>query len=154
MSSQEIWQIILIWLLSMIKFVFGAVPLALAFGFSFWKTIAVTCTGGFMGITIFVNLGEYFVKKARERKEKRIAEGRKKRKRVFTRTNKIIVYMKRNFGLIGIAFITPPLLSIPLGSILAVRYFRHKSKYYILTIMYISIVFWSFSIASYKLLFP
>ncbi|HEY6159594.1 MAG TPA: hypothetical protein VI112_00185 [Bacteroidia bacterium] len=154
MSSQDIWQIILVWLLSTVKFVFGAVPLALAFGFSFWKTVAVTCTGGFIGITFFVSLGEYLVKKTMERKEKRIAEGKRKPKKAFTRTNILIVKAKRNFGLPGIAFLTPLLLSIPLGSIVAMRYFRHMNKYRVLSWMYLSIVFWSVSIASWKLFFP
>jgi multidrug efflux pump subunit AcrB len=145
MSGQDIWQITVIWLMSTVKFVFGAVPLALAFGFSFWKTIAVTCSGGFVGVTLFVNLGEYLVRKARERRERKRAEGKLKPKRAFTRTNKIIVRVKRNFGLPGIALLTPLLLSIPLGSIIAMRYFRHKDKY---------ILFWSFSIASWRFIFP
>jgi hypothetical protein len=94
------------------------------------------------------------VKKARARKERRMAEGKAHPKRNFTRTNKIIVYVKRNFGLPGIALLTPLLLSIPLGSIVAMRYFRHKSKYLVLTWMYAAIVFWSVSIASWKLFFP
>jgi hypothetical protein len=154
MSTQDIWQITMIWLLSTVKFVLGAVPLALALGFSFWKTIAVTCSGGFVGVTLFVNLGEYLVTKARERKEKRRAEGKLQPKKNFTRTNKIIVRVKRNFGLPGIAFLTPLLLSIPIGSIVAMRYYRHKSKYTILSWMFASIVFWSVSISSWKLFFP
>ena len=154
MTANEIWQIILIWLLSTVKFVLGAVPLALALGFSFWKTIIVTVTGGWVGMTLFVSLGEFIVKKTMQRKEKRRAEGKLKNKKNFTRTNKIIVYVKRNFGLPGIALLTPLLLSIPIGSIIAARYFRHKSKYMILAWMYAAIVFWSFSIASYKLIFP
>jgi hypothetical protein len=175
MSGQDIWQITVIWLLSTVKFVFGAVPLALAFGFSFWKTIAVTCSGGFVGVTIFVNLGEYIVTKARKRKlrlrdphsedakllRKRTeaaiesSAGEKVRsKKKFTRTNKIIVYVKRYFGLPGIALLTPLLLSIPLGSIVAMRYYRHKNKYIVLSWMYAAIVFWSVAISSWKLFFP
>ena len=154
MSWADIWQIIGIWLLSTVKFVFGAVPLALALGFSFWKTIIVTVSGGIVGITIFVNLGKFLVNKTMERKEKMRAEGKMKNKKHFTRTNKIIVKVKRNFGLPGIALLTPLLLSIPLGSIIAMRYFRHKHKVIILLWMYGAILFWSFSIASYKLIFP
>ncbi len=59
--------------------------------------------------------------------------------------------MKQRFGLIGISLLTPLLLSIPLGSFLAVRYFKNKQR--ILIYMFASILFWSVSISSFQLLF-
>lgn len=153
MSFEEIWQITLIWLLSTVKFVFGAVPLALALGFSFWKTIIVTCTGGFVGSTIFISLGQFLTKRIRAKREKRIAMGEIHPKN-FTRTNRLIVKVKRRFGLIGISLLTPFILSIPLGCFVAARYYPHKPKIVLLLWMYASIVFWSVSISCYKLFFP
>ncbi len=129
----------------------GAVPLAVTMGFSFFKTVVVTCTGGFTGVLIFVNLSNKLVPKMAAWREKRDQKKNIKRK-VFTRTNKIIVKVKRRFGLPGIAFLTPLLLSIPIGCFVAVRYFH--SRQIIVMWMFLSIVFWSVSIASLKLIFP
>lgn len=150
MTWEDIWQIIGIWLLSTVKFVFGAVPLALALGFSFWKTILVTCSGGFVGSTIFINLGEFLAKRVIARRERRIALGQVHPKK-FTRTNRFIVKLKRNFGLPGIAVMTPFVLSIPLGCYVAARYYQHKPKLVLILWMYAAIVFWSVGISCYKL---
>ena len=150
MSFDEIWQIILIWLLSTVKFVFGAVPLALALGFSFWKTIIVTCSGGFVGSTIFIYLGEFLSKRIIKRREKRILLGQVHPKK-FTRTNRFIVRLKKGFGLPGIALMTPFVLSIPLGCFVAARYYPHKPRIVLLLWMYAAIVFWSVGISCYKL---
>lgn len=136
--------------MSTVKFVFGAVPAALGFGFSFFEAVTVTCLGGFTGVTLFVFMSERIVAAIRSRREERLKKGEPHGKR-FTRRNKIIVKVKRRFGLIGIAFLTPLLFSIPLGCFIAVRYFKNKQK--ILVYMFLSIIFWSVSISSLKLLF-
>jgi uncharacterized membrane protein len=145
------WEIVLIFLLSTVKFVFGAVPMALAAGFSFFEAVTVTSIGGMTGVTIFVFMSEKIVARLKQRKldkqhEKHEAPGKK-----FTRKNKIIVWVKMRFGLIGIAFLTPLLLSIPIGCFLAVRYFKNKHR--ILVFMFLSILFWSVSVSSFKLLY-
>ncbi len=144
------WEIVIIFLLSTVKFVFGAVPTALGFGFSFFKAVTVTSLGGFTGVTFFVFMSERIVAGLRKRREERMKRGEPHGKR-FTRKNKFIVKAKMRFGLAGIAFLTPLLFSIPLGCFIAVRYFKHKQK--ILIYMFLSIIFWSVSISSLKLLF-
>ena len=144
------WEILSVFLLSTVKFVFGAVPMALGFGFSFFEAVTVTCLGGFTGVTTFVLLSERIVARLKKRREQRLKDGIPHGKR-FTHKNKLIVRVKVRFGLIGIAFLTPLLLSIPIGCFLAVRYFNHKQK--ILIYMYVSIIFWSVAISSLKLLF-
>ena len=140
----------IIFLLSTVKFVFGAVPTALGFGFSFFKAVTVTSLGGFTGVTFFVFMSERIVAGITRRREERMKRGEPHGKR-FTRRNKLIVKAKIRFGLAGIAFLTPLLFSIPLGCFIAVRYFKHKQK--ILIYMFLSIVFWSVAISSLKLLF-
>lgn len=68
--------------------------------------------------------------------------GKKKEKSKFTKTNKMIIKVKSNFGIIGLAFISPVTISIPVGSILAARYFGNNklAVYFLMG----SIVFWSF----------
>jgi hypothetical protein len=145
------WEIVSVFLLSTVKFVFGAVPFALGLGFSFFEAVTVTSIGGFTGVTIFVLMSEKIVARLKKRKIEKRHEHPPEPKKKFTRKNKIIVKVKMRFGLLGIAFLTPLLLSIPIGCFLAVRYFKNKHK--ILVYMFVSILFWSVSISSFKLLF-
>ncbi|MBL0049050.1 MAG: hypothetical protein IPP32_13250 [Bacteroidetes bacterium] len=141
-------EIISVFLLSTVKFVLGSVPLALGFGFSFLKSLLVTTAGGFLGVFIFVNTSEYILNRWQERKKtkKKITPFKKN----FTRKNKLIVRTKRRFGLTGIALLTPLLLSIPIGSFIALRYFKNKHK--VLVYLFGSVIFWSAS--SYYLYKP
>lgn len=145
------WEIISVFLLSTVKFVFGSVPMALGLGFSFFEAVTVTSLGGILGCTIFVMMSDKIVARLKKRREQRCKEGKITEGKKFTKKNKLIVKVKRRFGLIGIAFLTPFILSIPIGCFLAVRYFKVKQK--ILVHMYVSILFWSVSISSLKLLF-
>lgn len=145
------WEIVGIFLLSTVKFVFGAVPAALAAGFSFFESVTVTSLGGFTGVTFFVLMSEKVVARIKKRRLNRIHELHLQKKKAFTRRNKMIVRVKKRFGLLGIAFLTPLLLSIPIGCFIAVRYFHQKHK--ILVYMFLSILFWSIAVSSFKFLF-
>lgn len=147
------WEIASVFLLSTVKFVFGGVPLALAYGFSFFKAVVITSLGGFSGILIFVAISDFLLRKYKERKLKKEHEHPvpKKNKKVFTKKNRLIIHVKQRFGLIGIATLTPLLFSIPVGCFLATRYFKDKQR--VILYMFVSILFWSISISSFKLLF-
>lgn len=138
--------------MSTVKFVFGGVPLALGLGFSFFQAVTVTSLGGFVGVTVFVYTSDKLIAYLKKRKIlKQLDNPNQIRKKSFTRTNKIIIIVKQRFGLLGISLLTPLLLSIPIGCFLAVRYFNDKQR--ILIYMFGSILFWSVSISSFKLLF-
>ncbi len=109
-------------------------PLAiLGFHFGFFETLILTNTGGIIGIYFFAFLSEKIIRfwnrqfPGRSRKSEK-AGNAVVRKRFFTRRNRRIVYIKGKYGLPGIAFVTPILLSIPVGVFIVVRYFR-KRKY-------------------------
>lgn len=145
-------EILSVFLMSTVKFVFGGVPLALGLGFSFFQAVTVTSLGGFVGVAVFVNTSDKLIAYLKKRKIlKQLENPNQVRKKSFTRTNKIIIIVKQRFGLLGISLLTPLLLSIPIGCFLAVRYFNDKQK--ILFYMFGSILFWSVSISSFKLLF-
>lgn len=146
------WEIVSVFLLSSVKFVFGGVPLALGLGFSFFKAVTVTTLGGFTGILFFVFLSEKLIANVKKLKEKKQAlRHDQQHPKIFTRKNKLIIKVKRRFGLVGIALLTPFLLSIPLGCYLAVRYFKNKQK--VITYMFASILFWSIAVSSFQLFF-
>ncbi len=151
MYTESWWEIASVFLLSTAKFVFGGVPLALVYGFSFFKAVAVTSLGGFTGVLFFVMLSEFILKKIRDAKQKKDLSKPQTNKKIFSRKKRLIIHVKRRFGLIGIAFLTPLLFSIPLGCFLAMRYF--KNRHQVIIYMFVSILFWSVSISSFKLLF-
>jgi len=63
-------------------------------------------------------------------REIRIQHGVEKprQRKVFTRRNRWIIRIKHGGGLKGLAVLTPLVLTIPVGSIIAARYFRHDRR--------------------------
>jgi hypothetical protein len=61
--------------------------------------------------------------------------------RIFTRSNRTIVRVKHRYGLIGLAAIAPPTLSIPITAIIAAKYFRHDRR--TLPTLLASVLIWS-----------
>jgi hypothetical protein len=53
----------------------------------------------------------------------------------FTRTNRLILQLKRKLGIIGICFWAPFFLSVPVGSIIAAKFYgSHKMTYPLIVI--------------------
>jgi hypothetical protein len=138
----ELWEIIVVFAVSMVKFGFGGVPAAVGAQFSFLKAFTINVGGGVSGTFLFCHLSDYFLKRARQMAEKRRQQLHKPPKKKFTRMNKLIIRTKHKMGLTGLALLTPSLLSIPLGTLLAVRYFKNKQK--IIQYMILSIIAWEF----------
>lgn len=138
------WQIILkiasVYFSCMLKFVFG--PLGgYAAGFSLITTILVTVAGMMTVVFVFTLFGNWI----RENITSRIF---KKRKR-FSKSNRRFVTIWKRYGLIGVAALTPILLTPIGGTILAVSSGSPKDK--IIIYMFISASVWSviFSTALY-----
>lgn len=150
-----IFKALQIFLLSSVKLFFG-VPWAYQLGFNFWETVFLTTSGGIAGVFFFFFLSEIINRwwnnnvipfwktkcstipfKGIFRKKSNAVKPKKK----FTRRNKIIIYAKRNWGLIGIAILTPLILSIPLGTFLADRYYKNKQR--VLIYLCIAVFVWS-----------
>lgn len=131
--------------LSATKFFFTPGVMTLA-GYSFWQTILISTLGGWLGIVLFYYFAFFIFKKLKIRKERRIRQGKIRQKKMFSRKNKFIVRVKSNYGLIGLALITPVLISIPIGSLLAARYFNKNP--FTLPVLLSSVVLWSFALTS------
>ena len=58
----------------------------------------------------------------------------------FTRSNKMIVRVRRKYGMLGIVVLTPVFLSIPVGAFIGTKYFHHKRSF--IPSMLISIFVW------------
>ena len=112
-----------------------AIPLsAIQYDFNFLQTLLFSLSGGIIGVFLFSMLSDkiniLFPKKKKiNRKRKRGV------KEVIT------IKAARKYGVYGIAAITPILLSIPIGTILALRLFPEKRK--TLPVLMSSVVIWA-----------
>ena len=123
-------QILLTILFSSFKFAATFPLVIIQFEFSFAETILWTNVGGIAGIYFFAFLSGKIIswwKRTFRKSNRSILKDEQQSKKIFTRKNRRIVRVKTKYGLIGIALITPFLLSIPVGVFLVVRYY-HSSR--------------------------
>jgi len=106
---------------------------------NFLEVMLVSCGGGVAGNILFTNLSAAILKWIHAFRVKR---GLIHKRIVFTRFNRRVIRVKQKFGLAGIAFITPILLSTPVGAFLAERFYKDKKK----IIIYLSgaTILWAF----------
>lgn len=142
----ELWLFVSVMLISAIKMGIGGVPLAITLNLSFLETIVFTSAGAIVGMIFFTYLSSWILELFAK-----LFPKSKTPKKIITRKNKLIINVKNRFGLIGVAFLTPLILSIPVGSFLAVRYFGNKPK--IMFYMTCSILLWSVSLSTISFLF-
>lgn len=94
---------------------------------SFLETLAYTNLGGIIGTLVSVYFSDLLIKLWRAYWPESL-QFHSNKKKVFTKTNRWIVKIRRNYGLSGIVILSPVLLSIPLGSFLTVKYYGIKKS--------------------------
>lgn len=100
-----------VFLLSTVKFLGG--PLAgSSMGMGFWPTLLLTVAGMMTSVFVFSGVGRAWV---RHRQQQR----RLRRAPVFSKRSRNIIKVFRRFGMGGIAFLTPVLLSPIGGTVIA-----------------------------------
>jgi hypothetical protein len=133
---------VLLW--SSFKFVVG-VSTAILFGFNQFEILVISISGGMLGVVVYLYLWELILKiyhKFYPKKNKPIKFSKFKRK--------LVVFI-RKYEVYGIAFLTPVLFSMPIGTILAASI--EHNKWRIKLIMFGALCFWALVIISIKLLF-
>jgi hypothetical protein len=134
---QMILKIVTIYFSSMLKFIFG--PLGgYAAGFSLITTILITVAGMMTVVLVFTYFGAWI-------KVRIIGRFFKKSSKFSPRNRKFVTIWKR-YGLIGVAAITPIVLTPIGGTILAVSSGSPKEK--IIFYMLISASFWAIVLTS------
>lgn len=123
---------LLVFLSSAVKFALGASAVVTG-KLGIPGTIS-SILGAITGIIIFTYLGGYIKAWLIKTFPKRF--GAK-----FSRISRFMVRVRQHSGLTGIAFLTPILLSIPVGVFLALDLTSHKLK--IVSSMVLSCIFWS-----------
>ena len=148
----EIIKILLVVLVSSVKFIAGP-PFAYydnQYEFTFLETNIYCIIGGMLGVWLFSFFGSQIEKFWHWIKPKIIhplhklellQKNESTKRKVFTKRNRLIVRIWKKYGPIGIAFLTPVILSIPIGTIIANYLIRDKQKMYWL--LFASIAFWS-----------
>ena len=124
--------ILTIYVLCMFKIIFGP-TMGYAAGLSPLLTVLITVAGMMTTVLIFTFFGEMIREKILGRFIKP--------KKVFTKKNRRFVKIWRKYGELGVAFLTPILLSPPGGSIIAMALGGSRKK----TIVYMFLwsVVWS-----------
>jgi len=164
----EFVKIILIILLSSVKFVAGP-PFAYfdeRYDFTFFETVLYSVIGGMLGVWVFTFFSleiqvmarwtKRQLKKAVQKPQifskplstegdmeityQLVNEDDGKRK-VFTSRSRKFVRLWSRYGLIGVSFFTPVILSIPVGTVILNAFEDNKKKIFIY--MFFSILFWA-----------
>lgn len=138
----EFWKIFTVFLSCVFFFGKLGMPSAiLLFKFNFLKVFLVTTISGFTSNVLFTYFSAAILKWWDGYKERKHLFAKKK---VFTKANRRIIKIKKRFGLVGLAFITPIFPGIPVGAFIAERFYKKKIK----VIMYlnVSVVFWSITL--------
>ena len=108
--------------------------------FNFAEVFLTTYIGCIVSMAFFYFTSDYLMARAaKKRKELRLKALQSgvelKRKKIFTRTNKMMVRVKRRFGIYAFTFIVPLIFSIPLGSILCAKFYGHHKQTYPLMVL-------------------
>lgn len=117
------------------------------------QTVLWTNTGGLAGIFLFGFLSDQLIffwdKKLLPWLNYRLLKRKipLRKRKTFSRRNRRIVRIKTRYGLPGIAFITPLLLSIPVGVFLTERFFGKKKLRF--SWLVLSNFVWSFIYAGF-----
>lgn len=127
-----LWKYLVVIGCSMFKFIFG--PLSgETFGLHPIETYLCTVTGVMVTATLLSS--------DVTRKPILNLLARRKKKKVFSKRSRAIVKIWTKFGLKGVAFFTPLLLTPPFGTLVAVSFGERRRK--ILLYMLISAAFWA-----------
>ncbi|OFZ55100.1 MAG: hypothetical protein A3D92_04110 [Bacteroidetes bacterium RIFCSPHIGHO2_02_FULL_44_7] len=124
---------------SIVKFMFTPFS-GPAFHFTFIETYIACVAGGIFGAAIFYFSAGFFMRRSHDARVHKLALLKAqgipyKLKRKFTRMNKFVVRIKRSLGIVGTSFWAPFFLSVPIGSIIAAKFYGHQKKTFPLIVL-------------------
>ena len=123
----DIGKYIAFFLVSTIKFMFAPFG-GPASRLTFIETYLSCVSGAIVSAAFFYFLSEFFLKRSHAKRIKLHKEATAKGivlpvKKKFTRFNKFIIRTKRSLGIYGISMYAPFFFSVPLGSIVAAKFY-------------------------------
>ena len=140
-------HILFLILFSSVKF-FLVPPIAmLQYKYSVVESIILTTVGGSIGVFLFYFLSKelllawLFIKTIfNKRHRAHHKQHHKHLKTIFTKNSRRMVIIKQKWGLYGLVIVTPCLLSIPVGTFIAVRFYPGRHT---LILLCGSVIIWS-----------
>ncbi|MFN4084117.1 MAG: hypothetical protein ACK4K9_10845 [Bacteroidia bacterium] len=142
--AEYLIKVIIVLLWSAFKFVVGF-STAVVFGFNQLEIVIITVSGAMLGVTVYLYLWDLLLNiyhKFFPKKQKPVKFSKLKRK---------LVVIIRKYEVWGIAFLSPILLSMPVGTILASTI--EHNKWRIKFIMFSAVCFWVVVLIGIKVLF-
>jgi hypothetical protein len=128
-------------------------------GLNFIQTLLSTTAGGIVGVIVFFFFSKWILQlysryffyyshlvRVKIYKSLNVAMPKLIPARRFTKRNRMIIKIVKKFGMAGIVILTPILLSIPLGTFIATRYY--SSNRFLLAYLSASVLFWSLFMSS------
>jgi hypothetical protein len=129
----ELLKYIAVYLTSMLKFIGGPL-LGIGSGLPFWTTAILTCLGMMTSVFIFSTVvGKGF--------KAWVSSTFYRNKKLFSAKNRKLVKVWRNYGLKGVAFLTPVFLTPIGGTLIAASFGESRRRIFIY--MFASSAFWS-----------
>lgn len=129
----EVLKYLSVYLVSMVKF-FGGPVTGVTLGLSYTESVLLTVAGMMTSVVIFSIIGRAFSKRVSARR-------RSKSIPVFSKKNRRVVQIWKKFGITGVAFLTPILLTPIFGTVVAALF--GASRKHIFLHMLWSAFFWS-----------
>ena len=127
-------KLVTIFLFSIVKYGLGLFT-AINLDTGILPSILANLAGGAIGLLIFINFGSFITKKYYEIRYRNRAYVR------FSNWNKFLVRVRQRMGLLGISFLSPILLTLPVGAMLALQITANKTKIFVY--MFSCCIFWS-----------
>lgn len=148
MDAAHLTALVLALLACSVKFAIAYPTAIVGFGFSFPEAVLFGVAGGGLGVVAFTYAGQAIVRffdglSVRLRKKQK-----PRPRRIFTPGRRRLVRIRRRFGLWGIALLSPVLISIPIGCLVAVRFYSDRGR--ILRTMMAAVTFWSVIMAAFR----
>ncbi|NEM99653.1 hypothetical protein GXP69_18285 [Pontibacter sp. BT327] len=122
-----------VYLVSMVKFFAGPVT-GVSVGLTYMESVLLTIAGMMTTVLVFSFIGREFSKWWSRRQ-------REKHKPVFSKKNRRIIKIWKNFGVVGVAFLTPILLTPIVGTVVAALFGAPRKQIFIHMLW--SAVIWS-----------
>jgi len=134
---------LIVFLTAATKFILSPFLSINGLGLSVFDTFITVSFGGVFSATVFYFLGNSLIvfsqKKRLTKLHKLKTEGHPLPK-IMTNTNKTIIKIKHLFGIWGLAFLTVTTLSIPIGSIVCAKFYRHKKSTLFIIYLFILVI--------------
>jgi hypothetical protein len=138
----DILKIFTVFISCVFFFVKLGVPSAIIlFKFNFLKVFLVTVISGCFSNVVFTLFSSAILKWWESYKTRKNVVSTRK---TFSKANRRIINIKKRFGLVGLALITPIFPGLAIGAFIAQRFYKDKFK----VIMYlnVSVVIWSLAL--------